>query len=188
MPPLFAHDPLDAVQGAGRHGWLLAPATALSVACEHWALALVALALYAWLERDVPSVLKAFLPFALALLAGVALVALSRRAGALGGWGVRAVPSGHALWGATFAAYTLRLYGARWGLAAAALALAGGVSRIYLGSNGLPSVGAGWGVGALLGVAAFELAARLAPRSPAGLRRSGQIVVEGPAAGRDVTP
>lgn len=188
MPPLFAHDPLDAVQGAGRQGWLLAPATALSVACDHWVLALLALALCAWLERDVPSALKAYLPFAVALLAGVALEAATRRAGAMAGVGVRAVPSGHALWAATFAAYAARLYGARWGLPAAALALAGGIARIYLGSNGLPSVAAGWLIGGLLGVATFEVAARWAPRSPAGLRRSGQVQGHGPVSGRDVTP
>lgn len=187
MPPLFAHDPLDAVQGAGRQGWLLGPATALSVACEPWVIALVALALYAWLERDVPSALEAFLPFAAALLAGVALEVLSRRAGALAGVGLRAVPSGHALWGATFAAYTARLYGARWGLAAAALALGGGIARIHLGSNGLPSVGAGWLLGALLGLAAFAAAARLAPGSPAGLRRR-EAAGEEPGSRRDVAP
>ena len=161
MPPLFAHDPLDAVQRTARPGWWLAPATALSVACEHWVLALVALALYAWLEGEVGAVLKAWLPLALALLLGVALVAACGRIGRVAGWGVRAVPSGHALWAATFAAYTARLYGPRWGVAAAGLALAGGGARIALGSNGLPSVGAGWLVGALLGLAAFEVAARL---------------------------
>src|SRR5512138_3710848 len=102
MPPLFARDPLEAVQRTSRPGWWLAPATALSVACEHWVLALLALALFAWLEGDVPAVLKAFVPFALALLVGVGLVAVCGRAGRAAGWGVRAVPSGHALWAATF--------------------------------------------------------------------------------------
>lgn len=160
MPPLFAHDPLDAVQRAAPGFWL-APATALSVACEHWVLALLALALYAWLERDVPAVARTFLPLAVALGVGVLLVAAGGRAGAMAGWGVRAVPSGHALWGATFAAYTFRVYGARWGLAAVGIALAGGIARIYLGSNGLPSVAAGWVLGALLGAATYELRARL---------------------------
>lgn len=161
MPPLFAHDPLEAVQRTSRPGWWLAPATALSVACEHWVLALLALALFAWLEGDVRSVLRVFVPFAVALLVGVGLVAVCWRVGRMAGWGVRAVPSGHALWAATFAAYTFRVYGARWGGAAAGLALAGGVSRIVLGSNGIPSVAAGWAVGVALGVAAFEVAARL---------------------------
>src|SRR5512140_2552180 len=118
MPPLFAHDPLDALQRGAHPGWLLAPATALSVACEHWVLGLLALALYAWLERDVPAVLRTFVPLALALAAGVALVAAGAKAGVLAGWGVRAVPSGHALWGATFAVYTYRVYGIRVGVAA----------------------------------------------------------------------
>jgi len=175
MPPLFAHDPLDAVQRAAHPGWWLAPATALSVACEHWVVALVALAAYAWLERDIPSALKAFLPILLALGVGVAIVAVCGRAGSWAGWGVRIIPSGHALWGATFAAYTLRVYGRRWGLLASALPLAGGVARIHLGSNGIPSVAAGWIVGALVGAATFELAARFAPGSPAGLRRARHL-------------
>lgn len=175
MPPLLAHDPLDAVQRAARPGWWLAPATALSVACEHWTLALLALALYAWLEGDVPAVLKAFAPFALALAVGVGVVAACSRAGNLAGWGVRGVPSSHALWSATFAAYTLRVYGRRWGLGAVALSLAGGLSRIYLGSNGITSVAAGWFVGGVLGLAAFEAAARIAPGSPAGIRRARRL-------------
>jgi len=84
MPPLFAHDPLDAVQRAAQRGWMLAPATALSVACEYWVLALVALATYAWLESDVPAALKAFLPMALALAVGVGVVAAGAAMG-LGG-------------------------------------------------------------------------------------------------------
>jgi membrane-associated phospholipid phosphatase len=175
MPPLFAHDPLDAVQRTAHPGWLLAPATALSVACEYWVLALLALAAYAWLERDVPSVLKGFLPLALALAVGVGVVAVGARLGVLAGWGVRAVPSGHALWGATFAAYSLRLYGVRLGAVAALLPFAGGVARIYLGSNGVPSVVAGWVIGALLGLLTFEAAARIAPSSPAGRRRAGRL-------------
>ncbi|MGB8933003.1 MAG: phosphatase PAP2 family protein [Anaeromyxobacteraceae bacterium] len=161
MPPLFAHDPLDAVQRATHPGWWLALATALSVACEHWVLALLALATYAWMERDVASVLRTFVPLALALGVGIVIVATFGRIGALAGWGVRGVPSGHALWGATFAAYTVMVYRTRWAYLAIALPLAGGLGRIYLGSNGIPSVAAGWGVGALLGAAAFEIAARL---------------------------
>ena len=175
MPPLFAHDPLDAVQRTAHPGWLLAPATALSVACEYWVLALLALAAYAWLERDVPTVLKAFLPVALALAVGVGVVAIGARLGVLAGWGVRAVPSGHALWGATFAVYSLRVYGVRLGVLAALLPLAGGVSRIYLGANGAPSVVAGWVIGALLGALTFEIAARVAPTSPAGRRRADAL-------------
>jgi membrane-associated phospholipid phosphatase len=185
MPPLFAHDPLDAVQRAAHPGWWLAPATALSVACEHWVLALLALATYAWLERDVASVLKTFLPLVVALGVGIGVVAACGGVGALAGWGVRGVPSGHALWGATFAVYTVRVYRSRWAYLAIALPLAGGLGRIYLGSNGIPSVAAGWGVGALLGVVAFEAAARFIPGSRAGQQRQR---VEEPAIGRDVTP
>src|SRR5512140_1011574 len=172
MPPLFAHDPLDALQRGAHPGWLLAPATALSVACEHWVLALLALALYAWLERDVPAVLRTFAPLALALVVGVALVAAGARAGVLAGWGVRAIPSGHALWGATFAVYTFRVYGLKTGLLAALLPLTGGAARIYLGSNGVPSVGAGWVIGALIGWSAYAVAVRVVPGNWPGGRRA----------------
>jgi membrane-associated phospholipid phosphatase len=174
MPPLFAHDPLAAAQRAIHPGWLLALATALSVACEYWALTLVALAVFAWLEHDVPSALKGFVPFVLALTVAIGFIAVVGRVGAAAGLGVRAVPSAHALWGATFAAYLFRVYGKRRGLVAALLPLAGGLSRIFLGSNGIPSVAVGWVIGALLGLATFELAARAAPQSPAGLRRGQQ--------------
>lgn len=186
MPPLLAHDPLDAVQRASRPGWWLAPATALSVACEHWVLALLALALYAWLEGDVPAVLRSFLPLAAALAVGVGLVAGCARVAGLAGW-VRAVPSGHALWAATFAAYTLRLYGPRWGAAAGALALSGGLSRIYLGSNGIPSVAAGWVLGVAIGLAAAEVAARWVPGSRAA-RRPRHAAEEARDAGRGDAP
>ena len=168
MPPLYAHDPLDALQRATPPVWLLAPATALSVACEFWVLALVALAAFAWLERDVPSVLRVFVPLAGSLAVGIGIVALGSRLGGLAGWGVRAVPSGHALWGATFAAYALRVYGARVGVVAALLPLAGGASRIYLGSNGVPSVAAGWIIGAVIGVLTFEVRARFLARRSRG--------------------
>jgi membrane-associated phospholipid phosphatase len=189
MPPLLVHDPLDAAQRAPHPGWWIAPATAMSVACEPWVLTLIALAVFAWRERDVPSALKAFAPIPVALGVGAGLVLGGARAGAWAGWGVRAIPSGHALWGAVFAAYLLRLYGLRSGLLASLLPLAGGLARIYLGSNGLPSVAAGWALGAALGLAAFAVAGKVAPTSPAGLRRGGR---RGGAAGgtgeRDVTP
>jgi membrane-associated phospholipid phosphatase len=186
MPPLFAHDPLDALQRATPPVWLLAAATALSVACEFWVLALVALAAFAWLERDVPAVLRVFLPLALSLALGIGIVAVGARLGGLAGWGVRAVPSGHALWGATFAAYALRVYGARVGAVAALLPLAGGASRIYLGSNGVPSVAAGWVIGAAVGLLAFEVRARLMARRQPGPAAAGEQGVrdEGGRGGR----
>jgi membrane-associated phospholipid phosphatase len=102
-------------------------------------------------------------------------VVLCARGGAWAGWGVRAVPSGHALWAATFASYAARLYGRRVGGLAALLPLAGGLARIALGANGIPSVTAGWLLGAGIGLAAYEVAARVAPGSPAGLRRSARL-------------
>ena len=59
MPPLLAQDPLDALQRSGTLGWQQVFALAVAVACEPWALAVIAVALYSWLERGVPAVLKA---------------------------------------------------------------------------------------------------------------------------------
>src|SRR5512133_1451372 len=142
MPPLFAHDPLDAVQRAAHPGWWLAPATALSVACEHWVLALLALATYAWLERDVASVLKTFLPLVVALGMGIGVVAACGGVGVLAGWGVRGVPSGHALWGAAFAVYTGRVYRSRWRAGSAGLTSGAMASRaLRPGGASVPSWG-----------------------------------------------
>src|SRR5512139_3255493 len=77
MPPLSAQDALSAVQRGAAWRWLDLPIALVDVASEPWVVALIALALFAWLEYEVKGVVKAFLPLGAALLAvgGVALAA-----------------------------------------------------------------------------------------------------------------
>jgi hypothetical protein len=71
MPP-YAQDAFTAAHEALQSRWLDVLMTGLSVAFEPWILALIALALFSWLERDVPSVLRSFLPLLAALAVAVA--------------------------------------------------------------------------------------------------------------------
>ena len=75
MPPLY-QDPLSAVPGAWR--WVDLARALVEVSTEAWALAVLALAIYSFLEVEVRGVLKVFLPLALALSAA-ALAALTVR-------------------------------------------------------------------------------------------------------------
>jgi hypothetical protein len=174
MPPVVAQDPFVAVHQALQARWLDVPMAVLSVLFEAWALALVALAVLSWLEKDVPSVLRAYLPLAVALGVGAAAVFLLREAwgaprpvGAQAG--IRVVlepvlrhgfPTGQALHAATFAAYTLRRYGRR-GLFALAFPVLAVFSRIYAGPAWPVEVGLGLVLGTALGLGARAAAVRL---------------------------
>lgn len=73
-PPFYAHDPFLALHRALQHPWLDLPAEVLSVTCERWALALLGLALFASLERDLRRVGWTFLALEMALAASGAAV------------------------------------------------------------------------------------------------------------------
>jgi membrane-associated phospholipid phosphatase len=171
MPPLLAQDPLDALQRSGQLGWLDVAALGVAVACEPWALAIIALALYSWLEREVPSVLKAVVPLVLALVAGEALAAAGRGAWTaprLAGAGQGAAPllrlllGGHAVALGTFVSYSLLAYGRR---AATVLGLAalGVAARIWAGPHWLGDLAGGGLAGAALGAAAYLATLRIFP-------------------------
>src|SRR5690242_5141517 len=94
-------------------------ATALSVAAEPWALAVLGLAAYSWLERSVRAVVEVALPLAAALAAGAGLVGATRIAegvahglslGGLEAAAQRLFPGPHVLAIAPFAAYSLLVY------------------------------------------------------------------------------
>jgi membrane-associated phospholipid phosphatase len=170
MPPLY-QDPLSAVPGAWR--WLDLARALVEVSCEGWALALLALAVYSFLEAEVKGVLKAFLPLGLALLAAGAIALLARTLGGMPrpvegtGHAVaallrRAFPSAQVSAVAVFATYTALVYGRR-GLPVAAVAAALGVAHGLAGAHWAADLAGGGIVGVALGVAAYALTLRVSP-------------------------
>lgn len=194
MPPLHAQGPLAAVERGAAWSWLDLPVTLAQVAGEGWVVALIALALFAWLEREVKDVMKVFLPLALALAAAAVVVALARPLGAVprppggAGWGVtsllgRAFPTGEGGAAAAFAAYALLAYGWR-ARAALLLALAVATARVSEGAHWAADL-AGWGVaGAALGAAAYASALRFFPRGHLARLRAGRRAASDALAGR----
>jgi membrane-associated phospholipid phosphatase len=136
--------------------------------------ALLALALFAWLEYEVKDVVKAFLPLALALLAAGGLALAARALGAVprpvGGGGAgtatllfwRAFPAANVAAVAAFAAYALLAYGRRARgvlVLAAAVAVVRGIS----GAHWLADLAGGAAAGVALGAAAHAATVRLWP-------------------------
>jgi membrane-associated phospholipid phosphatase len=172
MPPLY-QDPLSAVPGA-EWRWIDLSRALVEVSCEAWALALIALAVYSFLERDVKDVLKAFFPLALALAAAGALALVARAVGgvprpldgaghALGPLLRRAFPSSQAAAVTVFATYTALVYRRRAVpvvVVATAVALARALGRPYWAAD----LAAGGIAGLLLAVGAYAATLKLLPR------------------------
>lgn len=180
MPPLY-QDPLSAVPGAWR--WVDLLRALVEVSCEAWALALVALAVYSFLEAEVKGVLKVFLPLALALLAAGAVAAAARALGALprpaeaAGHSLapllrRAFPTAQSTAVGVFAAYSALVYGRR-GVAVAAAAAVLGVLHALVGPHPVAELAGGALGGLALGVAAYGVALRLSPGGHVARRRAG---------------
>jgi membrane-associated phospholipid phosphatase len=178
MPP-YAQDAFTAANQALQAGWLDLAMTGLSVVCEPWILALIALALFSWFERDVPSVLKAFGPLVAALAAATLGTFLVRVFAAaprpLGGGEPSALhevaaavaraglSGGQALATAVFASYAILAYGRR-ALPVVLVALAGGFVRVHAGAHWAYDVIGGWTLGAAIGGLAWFSAVQLRPR------------------------
>lgn len=179
VPALYAHDPFLAIQAALRAPWLDGPMAVASVACEGWAVALVAAAFFLPRERGLRAGARALLPvLAGLLLSGLAVqllkqvVALPRPLSVYGAAEVhvlleplhrRAFPSGHAASAAALAAFALLRHG-RAGWPLLLLALVGGVSRVYVGAHWALDVAAGWALGAAVALATSRAWRRWAPR------------------------
>jgi hypothetical protein len=152
-------------------------ATVLSVAAEPWALAVLGLAAFSWLERSVRAVVEVALPLALALAVGGGAVEAVRivegtahalSLGALHAAAQRLFPGPHVLAIATFAGYSLLVYRRRavGPLGLAALAFMG-----VAGRYGGGALAAGVVCGLALAAAAYAAAVRLARRGPLAARR-----------------
>ncbi len=199
MPPLYAQDPLSAVERSVGWRWIDVPVALVDVASEGWVVALIALALFAWLEREVKDVLKVFLPLAAALVATGGVALLARFLGGVPrpvGGAVRGVvpllshafPTGQVGAVAAFATYALLAYGRR-ARAALLLAVAVATGRVVLGAHWAADLAGGGTAGAVLGLLAYAAALRLAPaghlaRLRAGRRGVAGAVAEPPSAGQ----
>ncbi len=177
MPPFFGQDPLGVASAAGEPRWVAVLLATLHVAGEPWALALVALATYSWLEREVRGVVEVVVPLAIALAVGAGAVEVARVAASaprpLGAPGIALLvrhlfPAGHVLALATFGSYSLLVYRRR---ALAPLVLAALVSTGVAGRYGRGALGAGIAAGLFLAAVAYLVAVRLARRGHLAARR-----------------
>lgn len=178
MPPLY-QDPLSAVPGAWR--WIDLLRALVEVSSEAWAIALVAIAVYSFLEGEVKDVLKVFVPLALALVAAGALALLARTLGglprpvegvghAVGATLRRAFPTAQATAVAVFATYTALVYGRR-ALAVVAAAALVGLAHAVAGPHWVADLAGGGTLGVALGAAAYALTRRVAPEGHVASRR-----------------
>jgi membrane-associated phospholipid phosphatase len=183
LPPAYAHDPFLLVQHALAARWLDPVMAGATWACEGWVLALLALAVTTLPERHRPRAWLLAVPVLAALALDGALVQvlkhflhLPRPLVVLGADAVRVVgaplhgssmPSGHSSAAATLAAYLFSRRHRAWP-ALAALALLGGLARVYVGAHWALDVAVGWLLGLLVGsavaAAAHALAAAFATR------------------------
>jgi hypothetical protein len=173
MPPLTPHDPLAAVVREAAWRWVDLPVAFAGVAGEPWVLALVALALYAWLEREVRDVLAAFFPLLVAVAASAALALAARQLGGggpgpSGGVGPAAAPllwalaSGQAAGVSVLAVHSVLAYGRRARIALL-FALAFAVARALSGPGWLLELGAGALAGAAVAAAVYGATVKLFP-------------------------
>jgi membrane-associated phospholipid phosphatase len=182
MPPLY-QDPLSTVPGA-EWRWLDLARALAEVACEAWVLALIALAVYSFLERDVKAVLKAYLPLAAALALAAVVAIVARRLGGQprpvdAGHAVapllrRAFPTGQASAVTAFVVYTLLAYGRRARFVAG-VAVAVGVARALGGPHWAADLLGGAAAGAAVAAGVYVTTLHLFPGGHLARMRGGGV-------------
>lgn len=190
MPALYQHDPFLFLQGVlSPHSvWVEAAWIALTVACEGWAMALIALLFVYSRTRRLRGLIRATVPcWAALLLAGAianglkAIVRTPRPLSVLDPAQVHvlleplrghsAFPSGHSTSAAALATWALLRFGTpAWPLVL--LAVLGGLSRIAVGAHWTFDVLGGWSIGVLSALAVHALELHLARRRAAA---EGQV-------------
>jgi undecaprenyl-diphosphatase len=144
---------------------------ALTIACEGWALTLLAAAFVGWRERSLRGTVQVLAPLYLGLALASLVVqvvkelAATPRPLAVLGPAVHVqleplllngFPSGHSAAVASVAVFALSRYRSRaWPLAV--LAVLGGISRVYVGAHWVTDVLGGWALGALAALVATPL-------------------------------
>ncbi|HZZ84611.1 MAG TPA: phosphatase PAP2 family protein [Anaeromyxobacteraceae bacterium] len=191
MPPLYAHDPFLAIHRALQARWLDLPMAASSLAGLGAMVALLGGIVFALRERSWRGWAAVAVPFLAGLLVQGALVTLvkdlvrSPRPLAVYGAGLVRVgleplrglgfPSGHSAGAALLAAYGCSVYGRSaawlWGFAFLV-----GVSRVYVGAHWVTDVVGGWALGAILGLTAGAIGAKLPPAGHLSRRRSARTL------------
>lgn len=203
MPALYQHDPFLWLQGllSPRVTWIEILWVVLTVACEGWAMSLIALAFVYTRTRRLRGLIRATIPaFAALLLAGalanglkelvhtprpLAVLDPARVHVLLEPLRLHAFPSGHSASAAALAAWALH----RWGWPAwplLVLAILGGISRVAVGAHWTFDVLGGWAVGALAALVVRALEVQLARRRAKAerLQASGCRLPERPPAPR----
>ncbi len=184
MPALYQHDPFVFLQGllSPHVAWVEILWVILTVACEGWAMVLIALAFVYTRTRRLRGLVRATIPaFAALLLAGLlanglkelvhtprplAVLDPSRVHVLLEPLRLHAFPSGHSASAAALAVWALHRFGRpAWPLLI--LAILGGISRVAVGAHWTFDVFGGWAIGALAALLVRALELHLARRRAA---------------------
>jgi membrane-associated phospholipid phosphatase len=186
VPAIYQHDPFLFLQAilSPHSAWIEAAWIAVTIACEGWVMAAIALLFVLSQTRRLRGLVRATVPaFAVLLVSGLIarglkeIVRTPRPLSVLDPAqvhvllaplrGYSAFPSGHSASAAALATWALLRFGRpAWPLLV--LALLGGLSRVAVGAHWTVDVLGGWTIGVLSALAVHSLELHLARRRAAG--------------------